>query len=62
MKYEEVPFSAFAPQRRDHRVCRSAAQCQRREDRVEGYADPRWSEALVRWCSLCKKLTVTGRA
>jgi hypothetical protein len=61
MKHNEFNLDMGTRQRNDSRVCRNAERCERREDRVDGFADPRWSDALLRWCSLCKRLVVTGR-
>jgi hypothetical protein len=61
MKHENVPLRNVNVRPTEHRGCRNPAHCQRREDRVEGFADPRARDSLLRWCTLCKKLVVTGR-
>jgi hypothetical protein len=61
MKHNEFPLDDLTRPRSDNRGCRSAERCERWEDQVQGFADPRLTDSLVRWCSICKKLVVTGR-
>jgi hypothetical protein len=61
MKHDDLPLSRSLPQRTDSRFCESAERCRRHADRVQGFADPRWDDALVRWCSMCRNSVVTGR-
>jgi hypothetical protein len=61
MELNELPVEAIARQRNANRFCGSPDRCRRGEDRVDGFGDPRARDALLRWCSLCRKLVVTGR-
>jgi hypothetical protein len=61
MNQNELPGKHEAlRQRTEHRSCACPEECQRKDDRLSGFADPRWDGALVRWCPLCKQFVITG--